>query len=83
MYLKSIDLQMFDAKSGNLLVEGHWQNSVMHSFPDPAGVMHELVPDMLAKIKSTALDNKTAAVKQFASSESFRKQSPTVSASEP
>jgi len=63
MYLKSIDLQMFDAKSGNLLVEGHWQNSVMHSFPDPAEVMHELVPDMLAKIKSTAVDNKTAAVK--------------------
>jgi hypothetical protein len=55
MYLKSIDLQMFDAKSGNLLVEGHWQNSVMHSFPNPADVMHELVPDMLAKIKTGAV----------------------------
>lgn len=55
MYLKSIDLQMFDAKSGNLLVEGHWQNSAMHSFPNPADVMHELVPDMLAKINTGAV----------------------------
>jgi len=64
MYLKSIDIQMFDAKSGNLLVQGHWQNSALHTFPDPAKVMHEVVPEMLAKINAPKhVDDKVSAMK--------------------
>jgi hypothetical protein len=61
MYLRSIDLNMFDAKTGNLLVQGHWQDSTFHGFRDPAGVLHEVIPDMLSKLKLTSTQDRPIA----------------------
>ena len=51
MYLKSLDINIFDAKSGNLLITGHWQNSAFHGFQNPAEVIKQLTSEMFDKMK--------------------------------
>ena len=51
MYLKSVDVHLFDARSGNLLVTGRWEDSPMHGFRDAKAAVNELVVEMLAKVK--------------------------------
>jgi hypothetical protein len=63
MYLRSLDVNIYNATTGNLLVQGHWQDSAMHGFRDPAQVLHEVVPDMLSRLKTTPSEDKTAAPK--------------------
>jgi hypothetical protein len=50
MYLKSLDLDIFDADSGSLLVSGHWENSALHGFQDPAGVVKQVMDEMFRKM---------------------------------
>lgn len=51
MYLKAVDVHMFDAQSGNLLVSGWWANSAFHGFQDSKEVVRGLVADMFANVK--------------------------------
>lgn len=51
MYLKSIDMNIFDAKSGNLLVTGRWENSMFHGFQDSKKVVKGLMDEMMAKVR--------------------------------
>lgn len=51
MYLKSIDVHMFDAQSGNLLVTGRWEDSPLHGFRDAKEIVRDLVADMFTKVK--------------------------------
>lgn len=51
MYLKDITINFFDAKSGNLLVSGRWENSALHGFQDASGVVKGLMDEMMAKLK--------------------------------
>jgi hypothetical protein len=50
MYLKSLDIQMFDAHSKTLVATATWKNSVMHGFHGLDGVVAELVSGMLTKL---------------------------------
>lgn len=50
MYLQSIDINMYDGRSGNLVVNGRWKDSPMHGFRDPETVIRELLDEMLQKI---------------------------------
>lgn len=49
MYLKSITIDLYDAKTGDLLVNGRWENSDMHGFQDYKQVVQALVDEMLTK----------------------------------
>lgn len=51
MYLKSLDMNIFDAKTGNLIVTGRWQNSLFHGFQDYKQVMKGLMDEMMEKAK--------------------------------
>jgi hypothetical protein len=46
MYLKSVRINLFDAKSGDLLVTGSWDNSALHSFPNSTKIVDDLVHSM-------------------------------------
>ena len=50
MYLESLDLNIFDAKSGSLLATGHWENSRPHGFPNPATIIKKVMDEMFAKM---------------------------------
>ena len=52
MYLQSVAIKMFDAKSGDLLVSGDWKNSAFHGFQDENTVVRELIADMTGKLKA-------------------------------
>ena len=54
MYLKSISLRIFDAKTGDLLVSGEWNDSALHGFRDVKAVVNELVTEMVSKVRSAA-----------------------------
>jgi hypothetical protein len=46
MYLRSLDVSIFDAKSGALLVTGRWENSLFHRFPKTDEVVQQLMDAM-------------------------------------
>ena len=52
MYLRLLSLQMYDAKTGDLLVAGEWKDSALHGFRDAKTVMQGLVSEMLSKLRS-------------------------------
>lgn len=52
MYLRALSISIFDAESGDLLVSGQWHDSALHGFKDSREVSHNLVADMLAKLKA-------------------------------
>lgn len=54
MYLKSLDLNIFDAKSGNLIVTGRWENSAFHGFQDSKKVIKGLLDEMMAKVRDAS-----------------------------
>ncbi len=57
MYLRALTINIFDAESGDLLISGRWHDSTLHGFRDPREVSHNLVADMIAKLKA-ATDKK-------------------------
>jgi hypothetical protein len=54
MYLQSISIRLFDARSGDLLVAGNWKDSDLHGFRDPQLVVNGLVAEMLTKLRGGA-----------------------------
>lgn len=50
MYLFSITIELYDAKTGVLMVRGQWRNSAFHGFQDPKDVIKELMDDMYSKL---------------------------------
>ncbi len=53
MYLFSISIHINDAKTGDLLAIGRWNNSAFHGFQDPKEVVQELVTGMMAKLRGS------------------------------
>ena len=51
MYLKSIDIEMFDGKTGSLIAESTWKNSTFHRFPNAEDVVDDLVNQTFDKMK--------------------------------
>ena len=54
MYLKSISIRLFDAKTGDLLATGQWNDSDLHGFRDAKETVSELIGEMLAKLRAGA-----------------------------
>ncbi len=52
MYLRSLTIQVFDARTGNLLAMGRWDNSAFHGFQDAGQVTRTLMNDVFAKIRT-------------------------------
>ncbi|HEV7489102.1 MAG TPA: hypothetical protein VGQ65_25810 [Thermoanaerobaculia bacterium] len=50
MYLKTLDLQIYDAKSGSLLASAGWKNSAMHGFHGLTTVVSDLITGVLNKL---------------------------------
>ena len=50
MYLKSIDIEFFDGKTGVLIAESSWENSAFHSFPNAEDVVDGLVNQTFDKM---------------------------------
>ena len=50
MYLKALDIQIYDAKVGSLLASAAWKNSAMHGFHGLDGVVSDLVSGVLTKL---------------------------------
>lgn len=48
---KNLEIDFFDARTGNLLVTGRWQNSAFHGFQNAATVTREVMAEMFAKLK--------------------------------
>ncbi len=49
MYLSSVDVQLFDAATGNLVALGRWKDSPLHGFRDHASVVGGLMDEVLTK----------------------------------
>ena len=54
MYLRWVNIEMYDSDSGNLLATARWENSAFHGFQDYKTVVKGLIDDMMAKIKARA-----------------------------
>ncbi len=52
MYLRSLTIQVFDARTGNLLAMGRWDNSAFHGFQDAGHVTRNLMNEVFAKIRT-------------------------------
>jgi len=52
MYLHSLNVKIFDAASGDLLVTGQWRDSAFHGFRDAKLVTQQLVSELLAKLRA-------------------------------
>ena len=50
MYLRGLDIQVYDAKTGTLLASAAWKNSSMHGFHGMDGVVSELIGGILKKL---------------------------------
>jgi hypothetical protein len=50
MYLRGLDIQVYDAKTGTLLASAAWKNSAMHGFHGMDGVVSELIGGVLKKL---------------------------------
>jgi hypothetical protein len=49
MYLRSLDVMVYDAKSGTLIATGSWKNSVFHGFYDSQKIVGQVVDETLSK----------------------------------
>ena len=52
MYLRWVNIEMYDADSGNMLASARWENSAFHGFQDYKTVVKGLIDDMMTKIKT-------------------------------
>jgi hypothetical protein len=51
MYMKSLSVQIYDARTGDLLVTGEWSDSTMHGFRNPKDAMRGVVAEMMTKLR--------------------------------
>jgi len=61
MYLQKIDVRLYDARTGDLLVSGEWKDSPMHGFHDPQVVLQGLMAEMMARLRGEAVPAGAAA----------------------
>ena len=55
MYLQSISINLYDGKTGQLLVSGRWRDSFIHAFHRGESVTKELIAEMFGKLKPKAV----------------------------
>lgn len=52
MYLRSLSVQIYDAKNGDLLAVGEWRDSALHGFRDAKLTMQGLVTEMVTTMRN-------------------------------
>ena len=52
MYLRWVTVDLYDARTGNLLANARWDNSAFHGFQDYRGVVKGLVDEMVVKVRA-------------------------------
>jgi len=59
MYLKAVSISIKNGTNHNIIAQGSWENSFLHSYPDVNEVMENLVHKLFQKIrlKSAESDN--------------------------
>ena len=50
MYLRALDVQVYDAKTGTLLGSGAWKNSALHGYHDRDNVVSNIVDELATKL---------------------------------
>ncbi len=50
MYLRSLDIQMYDTSSGGLVATASWKNSAMHGFHSADGVVKNVIDQIFVKL---------------------------------
>ena len=50
MYLRSLDIQVYDSATGTLRASGSWKNSALHGYHGAAGVVKEVVDEIFRKL---------------------------------
>lgn len=57
MYLRALDVQMYDARSGTLIGSARYSNAALtHSYPNVGKIADELVAKILTKVKRTSIN---------------------------
>jgi hypothetical protein len=54
MYLRSLDIQIYNAKSGTLMGSGTWKNSAMHGYHSAEKVTRKVMDEIFAKLQLTS-----------------------------
>ncbi len=49
MYMKAVDVRFYTVPGADLIAAGHWNNSLLHRFPDTDAVVANLIDDMFAE----------------------------------
>lgn len=52
MYLRALDIQVYDGRSGTLLGSGVWKNSALHGYHDRDKVVKNVVDELMLKLKA-------------------------------
>ncbi len=51
MYIKELHINVSEAKTGNILATGNWENSALHGFPNAEEVVNGVLKEIFQKIK--------------------------------
>ncbi|MBA3588709.1 hypothetical protein [Methylibium sp.] len=54
MYLRKLEISLWDPRAGTMMVQGRWENSPLHEFPNAALVTKELVDEIFIRLKAVA-----------------------------
>ena len=50
MYLRSLDIQVYDATTGTLRASGSWKNSALHGYHGASGVVKDVIDEIFLKL---------------------------------
>lgn len=51
MYLKALNVRIYEAETGDLLVTGQWDDSALHGFRDAEVIMQSVISEMLTTLR--------------------------------
>ena len=51
MYLRSLDIQIYDASTGTLMASGSWKNSALHGYHGAEKVTKQVMDEIFAKLR--------------------------------
>lgn len=52
MYLRALDVQVYDGRSGTLLGSGVWKNSALHGYHDRDKVVKNVVDELMQRLRA-------------------------------
>jgi hypothetical protein len=52
MYLRWVNIDMYDSDTGNLLATARWENSAFHGFQDYKTIVKGLIDEMMSQVRA-------------------------------